>query len=218
MILDFYATHKTDLIWKAFPETTLASKGETSNTGRRVSEDSVTMLNNANSMGNHKIPLLLIGKLKNPKLSKTLKIFPPFTRINQRPQWLLFVLQMRRWTFQNALPPARCNEFAADNGPIGYRNYETNLQSAVLMKFLTEDGNGDGIEAQKQKLNLKDCSYILAEAWNLVTTFSFKKAWHKLKCISTKDEDSSKRLACDSSHPGLQILSANEIIQSVRRI
>ncbi|KAJ8897474.1 hypothetical protein PR048_002820 [Dryococelus australis] len=58
----------------------------------------------------------------------------------------------------------------------------------LLRKLLIEDENEEGIVAHRQKLYLKDCSYMVAEVWNLVKTTTLKRAWNKLKGLSTKDE------------------------------
>ncbi|KAJ8889366.1 hypothetical protein PR048_008865 [Dryococelus australis] len=146
-----YNADQTGLIWKALPKTTLASKRETSYPGDKVNKVRVTVLNCANSTGNHKMPLLLIGKSKNPRAFKNVKKLPLFYK-NRPKAWMTAALftewydsivipEVKKYqkaigklTFQNTLPVAQRNKFGAASGPIGYRNYE-----ATLLKTTVEE-------------------------------------------------------------------------------
>ncbi|XP_057657371.1 jerky protein homolog-like [Diorhabda carinulata] len=86
-----YNADETGLVWKALPKTTLASKRESSAPGHKVSKERVTVLNCANSTGNHKLPLLLIGKSKNPRAFKNVKKLPLFYK-SQPKAWMTAAL------------------------------------------------------------------------------------------------------------------------------
>ncbi|XP_056637679.1 jerky protein homolog-like [Diorhabda sublineata] len=86
-----YNADETDLVWKALPKTTLASKRESSAPGHKVSKERVTVLNCANSTGNHKLPLLLIGKSKNLRAFKNVKKLPLFYK-SQPKAWITAAL------------------------------------------------------------------------------------------------------------------------------
>ncbi|CAB3220360.1 unnamed protein product [Arctia plantaginis] len=86
-----YNADETGLVWKALPKTTLASKRESSAPGHKVSKERVTVLNCANSTGNHKLPLLLIGKSRNPRAFKNVKKLPLFYK-SQPKAWMTAAL------------------------------------------------------------------------------------------------------------------------------
>uniref|UniRef100_A0A1B6KPH3 DDE-1 domain-containing protein n=1 Tax=Graphocephala atropunctata TaxID=36148 RepID=A0A1B6KPH3_9HEMI len=56
-----------------------------------------------------------------------------------------------------------------------------------LRKLLVE-GKEKGVLANHKKLNLKDCPYMVAEAWSLVKAVILRCAWNKLKGMSTEEE------------------------------
>lgn len=80
-----YNADERGLIWKALP-TTLVSKMEFSASGHKVSKDCLTLLNCANSIGNHKIPLLLIDKSKTSRAFKNMKKLSLFYKNQSRPR------------------------------------------------------------------------------------------------------------------------------------
>ncbi|XP_044763923.1 jerky protein homolog-like [Coccinella septempunctata] len=86
-----YNADETGLVWKVLPKTTLASKRESSAPGHKVSKECVTVLNCANSTGNHKLPLLLIGKSRNPRAFKNAKKLPLFYK-SQPKAWMTAAL------------------------------------------------------------------------------------------------------------------------------
>lgn len=47
--------------------------------------------------------------------------------------------------------------------------------------------------ANHKKINLKDCAYMVAEAWILVKAVTLRRAWNKLKGISTEEEKESEK-------------------------
>lgn len=69
-----YNADETGLVWKALPKTNLATKKECSAPGHKVSKDRVTVLTCVNSTGSNKIPLLLIGKSKSPRVFKKVSL------------------------------------------------------------------------------------------------------------------------------------------------
>lgn len=77
------------------------SQREVAAPGYKLSKDRVTVMVCANATGTHKIPLLLIGKSKNPRCFKNVKI--PLTYKSQKNAWMnadLFV----EW-FQHTFVP-----------------------------------------------------------------------------------------------------------------
>ena len=61
----------------------------------------------------------------------------------------------------------------------------------LLRKLLVE--GEEGVLANHKKNNLKDCAYMVAEAWSLVKAVTLRRAWNKLKGISTEEEKKKER-------------------------
>lgn len=73
--LDFvYNAVETGLNWKSLPSKSLPSQRESSSPGYKASKERVTILVCANATGTHKMPLLLIGKSKNPRCLKDVTV------------------------------------------------------------------------------------------------------------------------------------------------
>lgn len=113
----------------------------------------------------------------------------------------------------------------------------------LLRRLLSADNNG--IETMLKffnEINLKDCCYMLVEAWNSVESQTLKRAWNKLLKLTLSnssikppddfkeiteaikilsigegcDEENIKEwLNCDSEDPGFQILTDEEIIDDL---
>ena len=66
---------KTGLFFKLLPDSTLAFKGETCHGGKRAKEG-ITVLVGGNAYGSEKLPLLVIGKSKNPRCFKSVHSLP----------------------------------------------------------------------------------------------------------------------------------------------
>lgn len=100
--MDFiYNADETGFNWKALPSKSLVSQREAAAPGYKLSKDRVTVMVCVNATGTHKIPLLLIGKSKNPRCFKNVKI--PLTYKSQKNAWMnadLFV----EW-FQHTFVP-----------------------------------------------------------------------------------------------------------------
>lgn len=63
----------------------------------------------------------------------------------------------------------------------------------LLRKLLVEGEDEEGVLVNHKKLNLKDCAYMVAEAWSLVKAATLRRAWNKLKGISTEEEKEKEK-------------------------
>lgn len=63
----------------------------------------------------------------------------------------------------------------------------------LLRKLLVEGEDEEGVLAYHKKINLKDCAYMVAEAWSLVKEVTLRRAWNKLKGISTEEEKDKEK-------------------------
>ncbi len=61
-----YNCDETGLCYRMLPAKTLASRGEKKAEGMKKQKDRVTLMACSNATGNHKLPLVLIGKSANP--------------------------------------------------------------------------------------------------------------------------------------------------------
>lgn len=61
-----------------------------------------------------------------------------------------------------------------------------NYRRQLLETLLIEDDDEEGIVVHHQNFDLKDCSYMVVQAWSLVKSTILRRAWNKLKSISTK--------------------------------
>ena len=67
-----YNCDETGLCYRMLPSKTLASRSEKEASGMKKQKDRVTLMACCNATGTHKLPLMFIGKAKNPRCaSKT---------------------------------------------------------------------------------------------------------------------------------------------------
>lgn len=296
-----YNADETGLVWKALPKTTLTSKRESSAPGHKISKDRVTVLNCANSTGNHRIPLLLIGKSQRPRAFKNVKKLPLHYK-HQPKAWMtaalftewyenIFIPEVKKHQkslgkegskvlliVDNAPTHPTAELMERENGqfttiflppnvtsllqPMDQSVIETmkrHYRRQLLRKLLVEGEDEECVLSNRKKINLKDCAYMVAEAWSLVKSVTLRRAWNKLKGTSTEDEKEKEKaekeaqeneketdeddlsleelrnillkipgcsevsaqdvgewVMCDSSDPGYQILSDDELIENVR--
>ncbi|XP_030767450.1 jerky protein homolog-like [Sitophilus oryzae] len=69
-----YNADESALFWRVLPNTTWVHKDEKSAPGRKVSKDRVTFMPCSNASGTHKLPLLVLGKSKNPRVFKNAQL------------------------------------------------------------------------------------------------------------------------------------------------
>ena len=81
----------------------------------------------------------------------------------------------------------------------------------VLRRLLLADNDEESVVAFSKKLNLKDCCYMLAESWELMTVDNLKNAWNKLWSIEETDKN-------DSEEQQLQQQQTNEITNLIQSI
>ncbi|XP_014366598.2 jerky protein homolog-like [Papilio machaon] len=133
-----YNADESGLFWKVLPDKTLASSAETSAPGSKVSKERITFMPCANSTGNHKLPLLVVGKAKKPRSFGSVKL--PVHYEGQRRAWVTrdiflewfrghFVPEVKRHLKKMGLPQKAL--LLLDNAP-GHPNAED---------LTTEDGN-----------------------------------------------------------------------------
>ncbi|XP_023214516.1 jerky protein homolog-like [Centruroides sculpturatus] len=84
---NIYNADETGLYWKKMPTKSVISKNEMSAPGFKASKSRVTVMVCGNATGTHRLPLLIIGKSKNPRCFKGIKQLPVIYK-NQKNSWM----------------------------------------------------------------------------------------------------------------------------------
>ncbi|XP_054259801.1 jerky protein homolog-like [Macrosteles quadrilineatus] len=122
-----YNADETGLNFRALPTKSLASKSESRAPGFKMCKDRVTIMACSNAAGNHKLPLMMIGKAAKPRAFKhiNMKSLPVYYR-NQKRGWMdgklfkewfhdQFVPSVKRFSQENDIPPRAI--LLLDNAP-----------------------------------------------------------------------------------------------------
>ena len=83
---DVFNTDETGLFFRLLPDKTLAFKNKSCHGGKQ-SKERITVMVGANSDGSEKLPLLVIGKSKNPRCFKNVKSLP-VDYTNSKKAWM----------------------------------------------------------------------------------------------------------------------------------
>ncbi|CAB3232818.1 unnamed protein product [Arctia plantaginis] len=240
-----YNADETGLVWKALPKTTLASKRESSAPGHKVSKERVTVLNCANSTGNHKLPLLLIGKSRNPRAFKNVKKLPLFYK-SQPKAWMtaaLFteckvllivdnapthptaeLLERENGQFKTTFLPPNVTSLLQPMDQSVIETMKRHYRRQLLRKLLIEGAEDEELVlANHSKVNLKDCCYMVAEAWSLVTAVTLRRACNKLKGLPSeknkkKESEENEKQEYGEDDDDKDALSLEEIRKMIVKI
>lgn len=99
-----YNADETGLNFKALPNKSLASREESSAPGFKMSKERVTVMACSNAAGNHKLPLMFIGKSAKPRAFKNMNLnsLPVYYR-SQKKAWMDGVL-FKEWFTKQFVP------------------------------------------------------------------------------------------------------------------
>lgn len=100
-----YNVDETALFWRYVPRKTYVTPKETSASGFKDSKERLTVMACANAAGTHKSKLLIIGKSKNPRALKGVKILPVLYRASKR-AWMTAEI-FKEWFENHFVPEAR---------------------------------------------------------------------------------------------------------------
>ncbi|XP_003740248.1 jerky protein homolog-like [Galendromus occidentalis] len=220
--LDFiYNPDETGLFYKALPSRSLAARNERTAPGHKSSKERVTAMVCANATGRHKISMLIIGKSRNPRCFKNIRI--PVEYRAQKRAWMdreifldwyqnVFIREVEEnqrilgkegkvlLLLDNApshppidMLPTQNGKFVViflppnvtallqpmDQGAIEClkRMYRKQI---MIRLFALDDGNNALMRDFNKIINLKDCCYMLAEAWASVKTTTLQNVWNKV--------------------------------------
>ncbi|GFT00658.1 jerky protein homolog-like [Trichonephila clavipes] len=102
-----YNADETGLNFRALPKKSLASQDEKSAPGYKISKDRVTLMACSNAFGNHKLPLMVIGKSAKPRAFKNVNIksLPVYYR-SQKKAWMNAML-FKEWFHDHFVPAVK---------------------------------------------------------------------------------------------------------------
>lgn len=102
-----YNADETGLFYRMLPSKTLASKLDEAAPGYKKNKDRVTVMACSNASGKHKLPLVLIGKSKNPRALKNINHSSlPVVYQSKKSAWMDSVI-FKRWFFDNFVPSVK---------------------------------------------------------------------------------------------------------------
>lgn len=109
-----YNCDETGLNHRMLPKNTLAAKQDAAAPGFKKSKDRVTVLACSNASGNHRLPLLVIGKAQKPRAFKNLNVKAlPCQYANQKSAWMDAGL-FKTWFHEEFVPETE--KFLAEKG------------------------------------------------------------------------------------------------------
>ncbi|KAK2555922.1 Tigger transposable element-derived protein 6 [Acropora cervicornis] len=203
---DRYNADETGFFWKATPVQTLSYKGEKCRGGKK-SKDRVTAMVACNQDGSDKPPLLVIGKYARPRcLRNTNMDLLPVEYKSQRNAWmdntlyepwlreidrqmkgakrniLLIVDNCTAHVTVNGLTntkviflPPNCTSKLqpADQGII--KNLKVRYRQTMVRRMLQCLDERKAVES----INIKDALFMMAKAWDSVSTKTIANCWKK---------------------------------------
>lgn len=96
-----YNADETGLFWKILPNKTFVSADEKNAPGHKLAKERVTLLVCTNASGSHKLQPVVIGKSKNPRSFKNIKI--PVEYLHSKNAWMNGFL-FKKWFHDSFVP------------------------------------------------------------------------------------------------------------------
>lgn len=211
-----YNCDETGLNWKALPQKTLASFSEKTAPGFKLQKDRITAMVCANATGNHRLPLLVIGKSKKPRAFKNLNINAlPAKYYAQKSAWMdqtifsdwfhkHFVPKVRAHLAEKQLPQKAL--LLMDNAPTHPTNELKSDDGQITCLFLPanttpllqpmDQGIIENLKRRYRKAFIEtllssDDAMSVKEFWKLYTIkdaiFNVASAWNDLKVTNLKN-------------------------------
>ena len=213
---DVFNADETGIFWRLLPDKTLAFRHEKCHGGKK-SKERVTAMVCANMDGTEKMPLLVIGKFKNPRCFKRIRKLPVDYEANKR-AWMtreLFIKWVRPFDARMSkakrkvllvvdncsshinIPDLKATEFlflppnaTAKLQPCDcgiIKNFKSHYRSLMLRKLLQHIESG--MRPGEFSINLLDSVMLLEQAWNLVTMTTVKNCFRKAGFYTDDNSD-----------------------------
>lgn len=102
-----YNADETGLNWRQLPTKSFVTEDEKKVSGRKLQKERITLMVCANASGTHKLKLLVVGKSKNPRALKNVKVESlPVTYMCQSRAWVTKEV-FHVWYFKSFVPQVK---------------------------------------------------------------------------------------------------------------
>lgn len=197
---NIFNVDETGLFFKCTPSKTLAFKGEHCS-GGKLSKERVTILVGANMAGTEKLPLLMIGKAKNPRCFKNVRTKPVEYQANTKAwmtadifeDWLIsldkrfrkekrkILLFIDNCTAHKRIPelsnvrviffPANMTSVIQPMDQGIIKNLKDHYRRLLVQKLVDEDNNAS--------ISILDAARMCSAAWDQVSENTIKNCFKK---------------------------------------
>ncbi|KRZ52268.1 Jerky -like protein-like [Trichinella nativa] len=199
------------LIWKCLPKTSLVSTAEKTASGFKSCKEKVTLLCCAIATGGDRLPLLLVGKSKRPRSMIGVQKLPVVYDY-QTKAWMTGDIFSRCYD-QTFIPYVKEYQqktkrsgkvlLIIDNAPCHpsseWLDRENGLfkryRKQLLRKIVLSEADGGDLVSQLKSISLKDCCYMIAQAWDSISGHTLGVSWKKLLCYN--EECVNQSIECD---------------------
>lgn len=131
-----YNADESGLVYKSIGNKTLVLAKENGSPGHKQSKERITIMPCINATGNHKLPLMIIGKSKNPRCFKN-EIFSNVYYKSSKNAWQTTIL-FQEWFFNSFIPEVK-KHLASKNLP---------LKAILLLDNATPHGNTETLKSE----------------------------------------------------------------------
>ncbi|KAG5898351.1 hypothetical protein JTB14_034332 [Gonioctena quinquepunctata] len=212
-----YNADETGLVWKALPKTTLASKRESSAPGHKAWMTAALFTEwydevfipevkkHQKSVGKEGSKVLLI--VDNAPTHPTAEL-----------------LERENGQFKTTFLPPNVTSLLQPMDQSVIETMKRHYRRQLLRKLLIEGAEDEELVLENHsKINLKDCCYMVAEAWSLVTAVTLRRAWNKLKGLPSeknkkKESEENEKQEYGEDDDDEDALSLEEIRKMIVKI
>ncbi|KRZ80603.1 hypothetical protein T10_12453 [Trichinella papuae] len=133
------------------------------------------------------LQLLLVGESKRPRAMIGVQKLPvEFQQKTKKSGKMLLIID-------NALCHLSSELLDRENGLFKFKKSGIKRNSCEELSF--QDADGDDLVSQLRNVNLKDCCYMIAQAWNSISGSTLRILWNKL--LGYNEECVIQSIDCD---------------------
>ena len=228
---------ETGLFFKLLPDRTLSFKGEVCH-GGKLSKERITVLVGGNANGSEKLPLLVIGKSKNPRCLKSVRSLP-VEYTSSKKAWMnadLFTNRLQKLNRRFARQDRKIL-LVIDNCPAHpvidnlshikivflppnstsclqpmdqgvIRSMKAFYRKKLLYKMISAIDKG-----QEFSVNLLDALHFIYSAWNAVTPETVRNCFRKCSFFRQPSDDDDGEIQVDHAALDHEIAGQLQLLQ-----